>query len=178
MGVTGARATTSDLAGPLVARTRAVTDLPVGVGLGVSNGDQAAEVAAYADGGDRRLGVRPRACSTTTTGAPALDGADRAHRGPRRGRTPWRRPARAARCSRCCWPRWRGCAGERQAERRFTGAVLDQPYHVPTTTLTDTDGQPYSLADEHRQAAHPGLLRLHPLPRHLPDRDGHPGLGR
>jgi tryptophan synthase alpha chain len=50
MGVTGARTTTSDLAGPLVARTKATTDLPVGVGLGVSNGDQAAEVAAYADG--------------------------------------------------------------------------------------------------------------------------------
>jgi tryptophan synthase alpha chain len=55
MGVTGARATTSDLAGPLVARTKAAVsdlgaDLPVGVGLGVSNGDQAAEVAAYADG--------------------------------------------------------------------------------------------------------------------------------
>jgi tryptophan synthase alpha chain len=50
MGVTGTRTTTSDLAGPLVARTKAVTDLPVGVGLGVSNGDQAAEVAAYADG--------------------------------------------------------------------------------------------------------------------------------
>jgi len=50
MGVTGARATTSDLAGPLVARTRAATDLPVGVGLGVSNGAQAAEVASYADG--------------------------------------------------------------------------------------------------------------------------------
>jgi tryptophan synthase alpha chain len=50
MGVTGARAATSDLAGPLVRRTRAVTDLPVGVGLGVSNGDQAAEVAAFADG--------------------------------------------------------------------------------------------------------------------------------
>ena len=50
MGVTGARTTTSDLAGPLVARTRAATDLPVGVGLGVSNGAQAAEVAAYADG--------------------------------------------------------------------------------------------------------------------------------
>ncbi|HET7388023.1 MAG TPA: tryptophan synthase subunit alpha [Nocardioidaceae bacterium] len=50
MGVTGARATTSDLAGPLVQRTRAVTDLPVGVGLGVSDGDQAAEVGAYADG--------------------------------------------------------------------------------------------------------------------------------
>ncbi len=50
MGVTGARTTTSELAGPLVARTKAVTDLPVGVGLGVSNGDQAAEVASYADG--------------------------------------------------------------------------------------------------------------------------------
>jgi tryptophan synthase alpha chain len=51
MGVTGARATTSDLAGPLVARTKAAIaaqggDLPVGVGLGVSTGDQAAEVAA------------------------------------------------------------------------------------------------------------------------------------
>jgi tryptophan synthase alpha chain len=50
MGVTGARTTTSELAGPLVTRTKATTDLPVGVGLGVSNGDQAAEVAGYADG--------------------------------------------------------------------------------------------------------------------------------
>jgi tryptophan synthase alpha chain len=50
MGVTGTRDTTSDLAGPLVERTRRTTDLPVGVGLGVSNGDQAASVAAYADG--------------------------------------------------------------------------------------------------------------------------------
>lgn len=54
MGVTGARSTTSDLASPLVARTKALSpsgaDLPVGVGLGVSNGAQAAEVAAYADG--------------------------------------------------------------------------------------------------------------------------------
>jgi tryptophan synthase alpha chain len=49
MGVTGARASTSELAGPLVARTREVTDLPIGVGLGVSDGDQAAEVASYAD---------------------------------------------------------------------------------------------------------------------------------
>jgi tryptophan synthase alpha chain len=50
MGVTGSRESTSDLAEPLVARTRAVTDLPVGVGLGVSDGDQAAQVARYADG--------------------------------------------------------------------------------------------------------------------------------
>ena len=50
MGVTGARESSSDLAGPLVARARTVTDLPVCVGLGVSHGDQAAEVASYADG--------------------------------------------------------------------------------------------------------------------------------
>jgi tryptophan synthase alpha chain len=50
MGVTGTRATSSELAGPLVARARDLTDLPVGVGLGVSDGDQAAEVAAFADG--------------------------------------------------------------------------------------------------------------------------------
>lgn len=52
MGVTGARTTTSDLAGPLVSRTKALSPdgLSVGVGLGVSNGDQAAEVARYADG--------------------------------------------------------------------------------------------------------------------------------
>jgi tryptophan synthase alpha chain len=50
MGVTGTRATVGDAAEKLVARTRAVTDLPVCVGLGVSNGDQAAEVAGFADG--------------------------------------------------------------------------------------------------------------------------------
>jgi tryptophan synthase alpha chain len=50
MGVTGARESSSDLAGPLVERARATTDLPVGVGLGVSDGDQAAEVARFADG--------------------------------------------------------------------------------------------------------------------------------
>jgi tryptophan synthase alpha chain len=33
-----------------VTRTRAHTDLPIGVGLGVSTGPQAAEVAAFADG--------------------------------------------------------------------------------------------------------------------------------
>jgi tryptophan synthase alpha chain len=49
MGVTGAREQASDLAAPLVARTKATTSVPVGVGLGVSNGDQAAGVAAYAD---------------------------------------------------------------------------------------------------------------------------------
>jgi tryptophan synthase alpha chain len=50
MGVTGARDAVSSAAPALVARVREVTDLPVAVGLGVSNGAQAAEVAAYADG--------------------------------------------------------------------------------------------------------------------------------
>ncbi len=49
MGVTGARGVTSTRAPELVARVRAATDLPIGVGLGVSNGAQAAEVGAYAD---------------------------------------------------------------------------------------------------------------------------------
>ena len=50
MGVTGTRTAVSDRAADLVARVRAATDLPVCVGLGVSNGEQAAAVGAYADG--------------------------------------------------------------------------------------------------------------------------------
>jgi tryptophan synthase alpha chain len=50
MGVTGARAAVADTAPALVERVRAVSALPVAVGLGVSTGRQAAEVAGYADG--------------------------------------------------------------------------------------------------------------------------------
>jgi tryptophan synthase alpha subunit len=50
MGVTGARTTVSSGAHDLVSRTREHTSLPIAVGLGVSTGDQAAEIAAYADG--------------------------------------------------------------------------------------------------------------------------------
>lgn len=51
MGVTGARSGgLSDGASDLVARTRAVTDTPVSVGLGVSTRAQAKEVAGFADG--------------------------------------------------------------------------------------------------------------------------------
>src|SRR4051812_31536118 len=51
MGVTGTRATVGDAAEALVARTReAAPDLAVCVGLGVSNAQQAAEVASFADG--------------------------------------------------------------------------------------------------------------------------------
>lgn len=49
MGVTGTRAQTSRQAPELVRRVRAASRTPVGVGLGVSDGAQAAQVAAYAD---------------------------------------------------------------------------------------------------------------------------------
>ncbi|MFF0046119.1 tryptophan synthase subunit alpha [Streptomyces sp. NPDC005498] len=50
MGVTGTRESVGEQAQDLVRRTRATTALPVCVGLGVSNAQQAAEVAAFADG--------------------------------------------------------------------------------------------------------------------------------
>ena len=50
MGVTGARSGISSGAGELVARLRKVSDKPISVGLGVSNREQAKEVAAFADG--------------------------------------------------------------------------------------------------------------------------------
>jgi tryptophan synthase alpha chain len=50
MGITGARDAVSGDAAGLVKRIREHTDLPVAVGLGVSNGAQAAQVAAFADG--------------------------------------------------------------------------------------------------------------------------------
>ena len=51
MGVTGAREQVGDAAATLVARVRSLApELPVCVGLGVSTGAQAAQVAAFADG--------------------------------------------------------------------------------------------------------------------------------
>jgi tryptophan synthase alpha chain len=50
MGVTGARTSTSSVAPALVERVRQHSSLPIGVGLGVSTGAQAAEVASYSDG--------------------------------------------------------------------------------------------------------------------------------
>lgn len=49
MGVTGVRDQVASSAPELVARCRQVTDLPIGVGLGVRTGAQAAEIAAFAD---------------------------------------------------------------------------------------------------------------------------------
>ncbi len=50
MGVTGARDEVGSAARELVERTRAATSLPICVGLGVSSGQQAAEIAGFADG--------------------------------------------------------------------------------------------------------------------------------
>ena len=101
--------TTSDLAGPLVARTKAATelhsDLPVGVGLGVSNGDQAAEVASYADGVIVGSAFVRALLDHADDRAAGLDALSRSDRGPRRrasrrgrGRTAPRRSPRR-RCS-------------------------------------------------------------------------------
>jgi tryptophan synthase alpha chain len=50
MGITGTRDAVSERAAGLVARVRARTALPVAVGLGVKDGEQAAQVAEFADG--------------------------------------------------------------------------------------------------------------------------------
>ena len=50
LGVTGVRAEMSSRARDLVSRVRAVTELPVAVGIGVSTAEHAREVAGFADG--------------------------------------------------------------------------------------------------------------------------------
>jgi len=52
MGVTGTKQATAEGVAPLIARAKALSpdgDLPVGVGVGVSTGEQAAQLSAYAD---------------------------------------------------------------------------------------------------------------------------------
>lgn len=50
MGVTGVRESVSTAASALVQRIRAVSELPVCVGIGISSAAQAAQVAGFADG--------------------------------------------------------------------------------------------------------------------------------
>jgi tryptophan synthase alpha chain len=50
MGVTGVRESVSTAASSLARRVKAVTQLPVCVGIGISDAAQAAEVAGFADG--------------------------------------------------------------------------------------------------------------------------------
>lgn len=68
MGVTGARDAVSNAAPELVQRIREVSDIPVGVGLGVRSREQAAEIGAYADG----VIVGSALVSALDAGVPAL----------------------------------------------------------------------------------------------------------
>ena len=68
MGVTGARDVVSTAAPELVTRIKAVSDMPVGVGLGVRSRQQAAEIGAFADG----VIVGSALVSALNDGIPAL----------------------------------------------------------------------------------------------------------
>ena len=68
MGVTGARDVVSNAAPELVSRVKEVSDIAVGVGLGVRSREQAAEIAGYADG----VIVGSALVSALTDGLPAM----------------------------------------------------------------------------------------------------------
>ena len=68
MGVTGARDVVSNAAPELVSRVKEVSDIAVGVGLGVRSREQAAEIARYADG----VIVGSALVSALTDGLPAM----------------------------------------------------------------------------------------------------------
>jgi tryptophan synthase alpha chain len=68
MGVTGAREAVSNMAPELVRRVKEVSDIAVGVGLGVRSKEQAAEIGAYADG----VIVGSALVSALTDGIPAM----------------------------------------------------------------------------------------------------------
>jgi tryptophan synthase alpha chain len=68
MGVTGARDVVSNAAPELVSRVKEVSDIAVGVGLGVRSREQAAEIARYADG----VIVGSALVSALTEGLPAM----------------------------------------------------------------------------------------------------------
>jgi tryptophan synthase alpha chain len=73
MGVTGERTSLGTRAGELVRRTKAVSTLPVAVGVGVTTGEHAREVAGYADGV-----IVGSAFIARVLAAPDLDAAERA----------------------------------------------------------------------------------------------------
>ena len=68
MGVTGARDAVSTTAPELVQRIKEISDVPVGVGLGVRSREQAAQIGAYADG----VIVGSALVSALTEGLPAV----------------------------------------------------------------------------------------------------------
>ncbi|MEH3141991.1 MAG: tryptophan synthase subunit alpha [Mycobacterium kyogaense] len=68
MGVTGARDAVSNAAPELVRRIKELSDVPVGVGLGVRSREQAAQIGSYADG----VIVGSALVSALTDGIPAM----------------------------------------------------------------------------------------------------------
>ena len=68
MGVTGARDAVSNAAPELVRRIKDLSDVPVGVGLGVRSREQAAQIGSYADG----VIVGSALVSALTDGIPAM----------------------------------------------------------------------------------------------------------
>jgi tryptophan synthase alpha chain len=81
MGITGARTDVDERARTLVTRLRAVTDRPLAVGIGISTGEQVADVLTYADGAI----VGSRLVTALGDGVPALaDVADALAEGTRR----------------------------------------------------------------------------------------------
>ena len=68
MGVTGARDAVSKAAPELVRRIKELSDIPVGVGLGVRSREQASQIGSYADG----VIVGSALVSALTDGVPAM----------------------------------------------------------------------------------------------------------
>lgn len=68
MGVTGARDAVSNAAPELVRRIKELSDIPVGVGLGVRSREQASQIGSYADG----VIVGSALVSALTDGIPAM----------------------------------------------------------------------------------------------------------
>ena len=152
MGVTGARTTTSDLAGPLVARTKARDHRPAGRRRPRRQqrrpGRRGRVVRRR---GDRRLGVRARPARPPRRPGRRAARAHRAHRGPGRGRPPCVTGRRAARrAGRCSWSLLGRAAAATTTSRpaTCTATVLDPPFTVSGDALVDTDGDAYSLADD------------------------------
>jgi tryptophan synthase alpha chain len=87
-GVTGEQASVSEAAAPLVRRMRALTDLPLAVGFGISRPEQVGEVAQVADG--VVVGSAIVKCMEANSGLP--DAADRLEAFTRRLTAPLRVP--------------------------------------------------------------------------------------
>ncbi|HEY7304826.1 MAG TPA: tryptophan synthase subunit alpha [Bryobacteraceae bacterium] len=87
-GVTGEQASVSEAAAPLVRRVRALTDLPLAVGFGISRPEQVGEVAQVADG--VVVGSAIVKCMEANAGLP--DAADRLETFTRRLTAPLRVP--------------------------------------------------------------------------------------